>query len=200
MWPAAVPRDAMSVECENLDAFLANDLSPVDSNCFEVHLHICDACREAVNEQRWIDALLASPQRLELERVPSALVRSVRDSILSRRRPARLIACGLAAAAVLVIAVGWRAVLNGPAKDPLAHQIAETAVRHNDPSPRSSLEGRGSEEASRAVFVGGPDVLAVPVASRHPNVTIVRVYATYQSSMASPAASDESDADFFNGG
>jgi Putative zinc-finger len=190
----------MSVECENLDAFLANDLSPVDGNRFEAHLHRCDACREAINEQRWVDALLGSPERLELERVSPAFAGSVRDSILSRRRRARLIACGLAAAAVLVIAVGWTAVLNGPARDPVAHQIAETAVRDNEPSPHPSLEGRGSENPPRAVFVSGPEVIAVPVASRHPNVTIVRVYAIYPSSIASPAASDESDADYFNGG
>ncbi|HJS08444.1 MAG TPA: zf-HC2 domain-containing protein [Pirellulales bacterium] len=190
----------MSVECENLDAFLAGDLSPVDSNRFEAHLHSCDACREAINEQRWIDALLGSPERLVLEPVSSALTGPVRDSILSRRRQSRLVACGLAAAAVLVIAVGWTTVLNGPARDPVAHQVAETAVRDNESSPRPSVQGRGSEKPPRSVFVGGPDVIAVPVASRHPNVTIVRVYATYPSSMASPAASDESDADYFNGG
>jgi hypothetical protein len=190
----------MSVECENLDAFLADDLSPVDSSRFEVHLHRCDACREAINEQRWVDALLGSPERLELERVSPALAGSVRNCILSRRRQVRLIACGLAAAAVLVIAVGWSTVLNRQARGPAVNQIADATLPDHESSPNPSLKKRGTAEASRAVFVGGPDVIAVPLASRHPNVTIVRVYATYPSSMASPAASDESDADYFNGG
>jgi anti-sigma factor RsiW len=189
----------MSAECEYLDAFLAEDLSPGDSNRFEVHLHRCDACRDAINEQRWIDALLGSPERLELEPVSPALAGSVRDSILSRRRQARLIACGLAAAAVLVIALGWMAVLNRQARGPAANQIAGTTLPDNEPS-NPSLKRIVTAEAPRAVFVGGPDVLVVPVASRHPNVTIVRVYPTYQSSFAAKATSDETDADYFNGG
>jgi Putative zinc-finger len=190
----------MSVECENLDAFLADDLSPVDSNRFEVHLHVCDACREAINEQRWIDALLGSPERLELERMSPALIGSVRDSILSRRRRARLIACGLAAAAVFVIAVGWTTVLNRQARGPAVNQITKTTLPENQLSPNPSLKERGIAEPPGAVFVAGPDVLAVPIASRHPNVTIVRVYPKYQASLPSPDASDDSDADYFNGG
>ncbi|HEY3391220.1 MAG TPA: zf-HC2 domain-containing protein [Lacipirellulaceae bacterium] len=190
----------MSVECENLDPYLAHDLSPDDSDRYEAHLHACDACREAISEQRWIDALLGSPERLELERVSPALAGSVRDSILSRRRRARLVACGLAAAAMFVIAVGWTAVLNRQATGPALNQIAGTTLPDNELSPSPSLRTRGTAEAPRAVFVGGTDVITVPVPSRHPNVTIVRVYPTYQSSLAPQSPSDESDADIFNGG
>ncbi len=191
----------MIAECENLDAFLDAELSPAESDRFDAHMHVCEKCQEAVNQQRWIDALLCSPERFELEPVSAALSRSVLNSI-SRRRHARLVACGLAAAAVLVIAVGWTAALNRQATAPAVNhnQVAEKAVRHDEPSPSPSLKGRGIAEAPRATFVAGPDVLAVPVASRHPNVTIVRVFPAYQSSLAPEAASDESDADYFNGG
>jgi anti-sigma factor RsiW len=189
----------MIAECENLDAFLDAELSPAESDRFEAHMHVCEKCQEAVNQQRWINSLLASQGRLELEPVLAALSGSVRNSI-SRRRQARLVACGLAAAAALMVAVGWTAVLNRQVTIPEVNQIVETSIRDDEPSTSPSLKGRGIAEAPRATFVAGPDVLAVPVASRHPNVTIVRVYPTYQSSLAPPDASDESDADYFNGG
>jgi hypothetical protein len=89
---------------------------------------------------------------------------------------------------------------NRLATAPAVNQLTETATRNYEPSPSPSLKGRGNIEVPRAVFVAGPDVIAMPVASRHPNVTIVRVYPTYQSSLAAQAASDDSDADIFNGG
>jgi anti-sigma factor RsiW len=199
MWPAAVPRAAMSAECKKFDAFLDGDLSPEDRERYEAHLHLCEVCREAVNQQRWIDDLLASPERLELEPVPANLSQSMRK-LISRRRQARLVACGLAAAAVLVIAVGWTAALNRQASVAAVNQITETVVHKVEPSPSPSLKGRGTAALPQATFVAGPDVLAVPVASRYPNVTIVRVYPTYESSFAAKATSDDSDADYFNGG
>lgn len=190
----------MSTECENLDAFLADDLPSNDCERYEGHLVACQMCREAVNQQRWIDALLSSPARVEAEPAPPVLTWSVQDSIASQRRKVRLIACGLTAAAVLIIAVGWSIVLNRQARLPAVNQIAETSSQIGEPSPALSPIRRGVAAPPGAVFVGGPEVLAVPVASRHPNVTIVRVYPTYQSGLASQAASDDSDADYFNGG
>jgi anti-sigma factor RsiW len=189
----------MIAECENLDAYLDAELSPNDFARYEAHLHVCETCREAANKQRWIDALLNSRERLELEPVSSALSRSVRYAV-SRRRRTRLAACGLAAAAVLVVAVGLTLVRNQQTRVPDVNQIVETSIRNDEPSPSPSLNGRGIAEAPRATFVAGPDVLVVPVASRHPNVTIVRVYPAYQPSLASKVTSDESDADYFNGG
>jgi hypothetical protein len=57
-----------------------------------------------------------------------------------------------------------------------------------------------SPEPLRATFVGGPDVLVVPVASRHPNVTIVRVYPTYQPSYDTQASVEPFELDNLNGG
>jgi hypothetical protein len=190
----------MTVECDKLDAFLADDLSPDDRLRYEGHLVTCETCRHALNQQQWIDALLSSPDQLELECASPALIGSVHGSIASRRRQTRLMRRGLAAAAVLFCAVGWIAMQYPQATGPAGYQLAETAAGHNEPSPNPSINGMGMAEAPRATFVAGPDVLAVPVASRHPNVTIVRVYPTYQPSLTSQAASDESDADIFNGG
>ena len=190
----------MSAECEYLDAFLADGLSPDDRELYEGHLIACESCRETLNRQIWIDALLNSPVRLELEPVAPALAGSVRESIASRRRQARLIACGFTAAAVLVVAVGWTALVHRQSNDSASGHTAAASFRDDKPVPDSSLQGREIEEQPRAVCVGGPDVLAVPVASRHPNVTIVRVYPTYRSDLATQAVDDDSDADYFNGG
>jgi hypothetical protein len=190
----------MIAECENLDAFLDGELSLLESNRYESHLHVCETCREAVNQQRWIDALLGSHERLELEPVSPALRGTVCNSFALRRRQVRLVACGLAAAAAFMVAVGWTVVLSRPARIPISNIIVENVARADEPSPNPSLKGRGTAEASSATFVAGPDVLAVPVASRYSNVTIVRVYPTYQSSVATKATSDETDADYFNGG
>jgi predicted anti-sigma-YlaC factor YlaD len=189
----------MSTECEYLDAFLDGDLSSEVRDLYEAHLHLCEACREAVNQQRWIDDLLSSPERLELIPVPANVSQPLRN-LISRRRQVRLVACGLAGAAVIVIAVGWTAALNWQARVAAVNQIVEASVVEHEPSPSPSLQERGTADAPQATFVAGRDVLAVPVASRYPNVTIVRVYPTYQSSFAAKAMSDESEADYFNGG
>jgi anti-sigma factor RsiW len=189
----------MSAQCEKLDAFLDGDLSPDDCERFEAHLHLCEPCRQAVSQQLWIDALLGSPERLEIEPLPAALSQAVRNAV-SCRRKARLVACGLAAAAVLLIAIGWTLALNRQATVATSDNVVENVAREDEPSPSPSLGGREKAETPRATFVAGPDVLAVPVASRHPNVTIVRVYPTYQSNLAPQSTGEESNADYFNRG
>ena len=189
----------MNYECEKLEAFLNDELADEDVLRFEAHVVKCEACCEAVGQQRWIDGLLRSTERLESEPAPSAIRGRIRQSIM-RRRKARLAACGLAAAAVVVIAAGWIFVLNRQARDAVKPVIAQAVVAENESSPNPSLKGRGTSQPPRAVFVGGADVFVASVESRHPNVTIVRIYPTYKPSLASKANVEPSDADPFNGG
>jgi len=194
----------MHHECENLDAFLADELPAESVGLFVAHLAECDGCRDAVDQQRWIDCLLRSPLRQELEAPPAAAAVAVRASIVQRRRRVRLVASGLAAAAAIVVAVGWAALWDASFGGEVEQHTL--AVRHDsEPSPGPSLEGRGIErepslgpslpgrgiEPPRATFVGGPDVLVVPVKSSHPNVTVVRVYPTYQPSYSIQASADQ---------
>ena len=66
--PAGGPGVVMNLsDCENLDAFLADDLSPSEVSRFTAHLHECASCRDAVDQQGWIDGLLSSPILTELE-------------------------------------------------------------------------------------------------------------------------------------
>ena len=196
-------------ECEDLDAFLADDLPPNAAKRFAAHLAQCAACREATEQQRWIDGLLKSPLREELESPPAAVASAVRASIVRRHRRVRVIAGGVAAAAAILLAAGWIALWKQP-----DHRVAkQSAVALRDaaePSPGPSRRGTGAVEPPRATFVGDSDLIVVPVASRVPSVTIVRVYPTYQAEHAEdagdrtvselPAFDDSTWTDSFNGG
>lgn len=203
--------------CDNLDAYLTGELSTDAATCFEVHLAACDDCRTALDQQRWIDELLQSPMSAELEAPPAAVRLSFHTAAMQRRQR-QFVARGLAAAAVVIIAVGWTAITqnrqtNGPREVALnritANRVVEEAVASQDgqgelvgtPNGQGELVGSPNESRGmepRATFVGGPDVLVVPVASRHPNVTIVQVYPVYQpdyavqASAALPGATDDS--------
>jgi anti-sigma factor RsiW len=175
-------------DCANLDAFLLGDLSADETLRFTAHLDQCGTCRDAVEQQRWIDELLTSPIGHDLELPPGALLDSLRTTVVASRRQTRIVACVFAAAAVVAIAAGWT-VLNRQASD--VDAPGGIAV---------SGSGQIEVESPRATFVGGPEVLVVPVASRHPNVTIVRVYPTYQPSYGAQANAEHFDPDQFNGG
>ena len=189
----------MNSKCEKLEPFLSGDLRDDDALRFEAHVHECEACRDAIGQQHWIDGLLRSHTRIELEPAPEGVSKTVCVSMM-RRRYARLAACGLVAAAVLFVLAGWIFMLNRQARDAAEPVIARAFNAETEPSPDPSLTGRGLAEPLRAVFVGGPDLFVAAVESRNPNVTIVRLYPTYKPTLASDASVESSDADPFNGG
>ena len=91
----------MSNDCDKLDDYLAGDLDGDAAERFIAHLRDCEACREAESQQRWIDSLLSSTERLQLEPAPRTLVES---ALKSPVRPwlagRRYVAAVFAAAAV----------------------------------------------------------------------------------------------------
>jgi anti-sigma factor RsiW len=159
-------------DCENLDAYLLDELAADATYNFDSHLDQCERCRYAVEQQRWIDGLLRSPFVAELEPPSESLATTIRTRVMRSNRQVRTAACVFAAAAVVIVAVGWTVQLNRQAM----------SVDHSDPVV---LDGAAAKtppkdvNAPRATFVGGPDVLVVPVESPHPNVTIVRIYPAY---------------------
>jgi anti-sigma factor RsiW len=176
-------------ECDNLDAFLSDELGAGAAARFEAHLTACDACREAIDEQRWIDALLRSSATLQDERVPNTVLESFRTRVARRRRRVTLAAFGVAAAAMVVVAAGWTLLLSRQAMVPAGLEVATSDVLSHDVPPA---------QPPRAAFVGGDNMIVVSVKSRHPDVTIVRVYPTYQSSYAAhSSAADSSFGDDF---
>lgn len=185
--------DDNCVTCDYLDAFLDGDLPTGSAKDFAAHLNSCAACREAVDEQAWIDSLLQSDAAAALESAPVLRLRP------RRRR-------WLVAAAAAVVAMAALAPLprrerlgEGRPTSPQAHKsepaaaaatnprnstpndeseaTSATLATAGNPSPNPSLLGTGIEEAA-AQFVSRGDAIAVPLPSDDPQVTVVQLYPT----------------------
>jgi anti-sigma factor RsiW len=161
----------MNCNCDNLDAYLSGDLAPQDATHFAEHVQVCTNCRAEVEQQQWIDGLLQAANIEVVEAPPVALLESLRSVAIQPRRKRRIIACGLAAAAMLMVALGWIA---------LTRHAAERAI--------AGMEKTKQKPATQSAFVADSHSIAVPVASQHPNVTVVRVYQTIQLHPATPAS------------
>lgn len=155
--------------CNNLDAYLSDDLSGDTRAIFESHLEGCPACRDVLDQQQWIDALLHSPERIQLERPSATIVDSFHVSLAQRRRRVLQAACGLASAATLLIAVGLFE-RNRQAIEPLTLEEPSVAVIEPSRVP-TALQ-------SPATFVSTSDAIVVPLESPSDDVTIVQVYPT----------------------
>jgi predicted anti-sigma-YlaC factor YlaD len=175
----------MNANCNDLDAYLAADLSVDDAARFAEHLHNCDDCREAVDEQRWIDGLLRSSAKHDSELPPDDVLVTLRTAFVTRLQKTKLIACGLAAAAMLIMAIGWT-VLNRQAGNRASDRDVRSSIAMN--------EQRRGKQPLQASFVSDSNAIAVPVKSRHSNVTVVRIYPAYQPPYDNQASASEPEA------
>jgi anti-sigma factor RsiW len=155
--------------CNNLDAYLSDDLTGDERANFESHVEECSACRDAAEQQHWIDNLLHSPERVQIEQPSVTVLDSFRVSLAQRQRRVLQAACGLAAAATLLIAVGL-VKLNPQANGPLKSEERSVAVTEPAPAPTPAQPP--------ATFVSSSDAIVVPVESPSTDVTIVQVYPT----------------------
>jgi anti-sigma factor RsiW len=153
-------------DCEQLDAYLLGDLSTGEAARFESHLEVCSECREAIEEQRWIDGLLQSPRRAEFEKAPT-IMESIRAVITREDRRTLRIAYSLATAAVLLIGLGWVAL-----RDYVLHQ------KHHGQDVAIIEAQRNPTHQRFATFVSTTDAIVVPIESSADDVTIVQVYPT----------------------
>lgn len=162
----------MNTQCHNLDAYLADGLAVDAAAMFEEHLERCDECREQITEQRWIDTLLQSPDAQRLEVAPPHVLEIVKTTVAADgRMRRRWVASAFAAAAVVLLALGWiQFKQQQSGNDTAAIQPVNSATE--PPAPPS------------ATFVADENAIAVPMASKHSNVTIVRVYPTLRSNLA----------------
>jgi hypothetical protein len=166
-------------DCDRLDAFLIGELSPRDAEHFDLHVRTCEQCREAVEQQGWIDNLLGSDVAAELEPAPFALHDSLRALPTRRRKNIRVTAFAVATAASLLIAVGWIAMQGQPV-DTVHDQVVKPAIDHPI-SPTDVTPALANDSIRpRATFVSSGDSIAVPVESTDDNVTIVQLYPTTQ--------------------
>ena len=177
-------------ECTQLDAFLDGELGDKDAARFEAHLPQCVTCREAVEQQLWIDGALRADE-VTRHAAPATVLTTTAAAIRIARRKQRLrqvLAGGLAAASVALLAA-WQ--LHEPMA---AHGSAGGSVTmpvdvvQRDATPwrsrrlEEASHARGEEIAtatkSVATFTAGGSGIAIPVASESPDVTIVQFYST----------------------
>ena len=159
-------------DCHQLDAYLAGDLPASDAASFEAHLDTCYDCREAVDQQRWINSLLQSPTRIELECTPPALLETICSSVAQRERPKLRVIYSLAAAAAVLVGIGWFALREH--KAPLDEATNPTIAA----APEIPAANAAPSAKQQATFVASADSIVVPVESSSSDVTIVQVYST----------------------
>jgi Putative zinc-finger len=155
--------------CNNLDAYLSGDLSGDERAAFESHIDGCATCRDAVAQQHWINDLLQSPERIQLERPSATILDPFRVSVAQRRRHVMRAACGLAAAATLLITVGL-IKLNRQANGALKTEGPPVAIAEPVHAPTPA--------PLPATFVSSSDAIVVPLESTSDDVTVVQVYPT----------------------
>ena len=82
--------------CDRLDAYVDGDLGEGERDAFAAHILQCPACRDAIDQQRWLDGLLRSAEAEQLE--------ALRPPLVLARRPRRRL---LVAAAVAAALAAW---------------------------------------------------------------------------------------------
>jgi anti-sigma factor RsiW len=174
----------MNPNCHNLDDFLAGDLPTPAAGAFTAHLPGCDQCREAVDQQQWIDNLLRTGAELTSAPPREKILVPFREEI-TRRRQRQLAVFGLAAAATLLIALGWL-TLHRPTNHITANKTNSVPIE--------------SSTAAGAAFVTDADSITVPVQSSDPDVTVVRVYSTYQPQSDPAQLEPDTDSNFLSNG
>jgi anti-sigma factor RsiW len=158
------------VLCQLLDDYLAHDLAKADCARFTAHLANCAACRQAVSEQDRFDRLLEQVVD-HLNAVPERLVEATARRCKRQRRIRQaLVATGLVAASIFL------ALLLLPRKEAASTtpESAPEAVVKVEPLPSPPQVAAQPHVAVR--FPTSANVMAVPLETSNPHVTIVWTY------------------------
>jgi hypothetical protein len=175
--------------CSRFDDYLNGDLSSSDRARFHQHLDKCQSCREAVDQQQWIDNLLRSDEAAAIDASPPTTLRMRRPS---RRR---IVAAVLAASVAAALAAPFIPLLHRKglgdgrpevASLPSPQSSAQTAIDASppppatiaDPSPSSSLQGTEIADKPIATFASNGNAIAVPLDGEDTEVTVVRLVPT----------------------
>ncbi len=158
--------------CEQLEAFLADDMPAAERSAFEAHLGHCTSCTEAVySEARLHDLMAEAAGRTLIDR--TALVRGIERRI-HRARRTRSALWGSGVLAIVTVAVAlplaWRSVF----------QPTPTAITKQTQTPDDDDTARikkvSDEPIVRITPQNTKDTLIVGMPSTNPDVTIVWVY------------------------
>jgi anti-sigma factor RsiW len=171
----------VTTDCNNLDAYLADDLPHEAAARFARHAESCDACHEAIDQQRWIDSLLQSNEAATLEPTPQSLHETRPLQPAQRRRATLFAACGFASlAAAILVALGWVLILNPHSDEstsPGSTQFTSSDTQHD-----AAVNHAVSTSRPPATFVTNENAIAVPLESND-DVTVVQLYPTNESKL-----------------
>lgn len=158
------------ISCNHVDAFLSGELAEEQRDQFRAHLASCTECREAVDEQQWIDRLLQSPLHAELEPAPELLADFIVKTATPARSRRKKYGIAWATAAAILIAAGWTIWHFHSRRSTDIYTSVQVTTGKDGNSP--------SRPPEQATFVSDGDAIAIPVESTSADVTIVQVYPT----------------------
>ncbi len=165
--------------CDQLDDYLCGWLSPDEAAAYEAHLVDCGSCREECASQRRIDRLLAEAGAATAP-VPAGLRSRVDGRVRAARRRRMLGWAGAVTAAGLAIAFGiWTTkntvFLPREGRDTTQHASSED---HHIPSVAPPAGAVPPAVAVQVTMIDPSSAIAMPVESRHPDVTLIRIFPT----------------------
>ena len=149
--------------CARLDDYLDGDLPEIEHLDFEAHLAACDTCRRTVELDRRWGNLLASANPI----APPSLTRNIAGAVERGRRLriARASALiGLAAGLTLAV-VRWN--VDRP-RVPVA--------RTDDPPASRPIASAGQRPEVHITIAPESRLLALPLESKNPQVSVVWLY------------------------
>jgi hypothetical protein len=182
--------DESNTLCSQLDAFLDGELPPSEHAEFLAHMDACEPCRDAAQQQQWIDGLLRSGEAAALE------TPSMRPTIpLRRHARRRILAAAVAASIVAALAApfiplprrdglgeGLQEVASLPSPKPSEQRAIDASppppASIADPSPSPSLQERRISDKPVATFASNGNAIAVPLAGDDAEVTVVQLVPT----------------------
>ncbi len=166
-------------DCRQLDDYQNSDLDAPGVAAFEEHLLACDECRRTIELDQHINGLLASARPV----APPLLTARIEREVRRERRFQLLRRAALwATAAAVLVAVMWQS--SGERHESVATPKTARAPEVATVAP--------SRPEVRITFPDEANVIARPLESKNPQVSIVWIYpvlrlADQSDSLSSPA-------------
>jgi anti-sigma factor RsiW len=163
--------------CHQLDDYLLDELPDQQRERFAQHLRECETCRSISEQQAMIEEQLKSASRAVP--VPSGLSSRARQHIeRDRRRRVMLSAVCVAGVAGIVVSLWFLSGNIDRRTDPALRRTIVNETPEPTPAQEDSLpEETAAQDPEPAVQISFPDnVLAVPVESGDPTITLIQVY------------------------
>jgi anti-sigma factor RsiW len=157
--------------------YLEDGLSADERQAFALHLEQCPDCRRQLDQQRRIDHLLRQGAGDDVPVPPGLTVRVERRLRAARRRRLAVWAGALAAAVLLAVGVSAWLMRPVPTPEPLP---APATVKVEPPPAPPQVPHRLVAEVTITPAQG---LVAVPVPTRDPSVTILWVFPDRQAAV-----------------